>query len=456
MLIGFKIKNFRSFDELQHFSMIAGKTRNFNEHICEKKGKKILKFSSRYGANASGKSNLVLAIDLGKKMILSNSAAIFYNQYFRFDKNNIDKSSYFEYEIEKNGRLYSYGFEVNVNKKIIDSEWLIDMTSPKELVIFEKDNINKTFHSNLKFDNKDDKNRFDICKKDMKDNNNILFLSEMNRRIMLSKEKNDSFKDFINVFDFFVNDLQIILPNQKREIQFNYFSKFKDEIKPLLFKLGLDITDLVEYNTTMDEIKDKLKSEYSAFIEQFNQEFNKFKKAKGYKFEATLRIENSIYTISYVENEEGFKVKAIKVIHGDPDVPFDTYEESDGTLRILELIDVLLSDEKVYIIDEIDRSLHPSLTIEFVKSFLELLKDKNSQLIITTHESRLLDYDILRRDEIWFTDKNEEKATELYSLEQFKDDARFDRKIDKAYLDGRYGAIPIFHEFFEVDNENNK
>lgn len=456
MLIGFKIKNFRSFNELQHFSMIAGKTRNFNEHICEKRGKKILKFSSIYGANASGKSNLVLAIDLGKKMILSNSAAIFSNQYFRFDKNNIDKSSYFEYEIEKNGRLYSYGFEVNVNKKIIDSEWLIDMTSPKELVIFEKDNINKTFHSNLKFDNKDDKNRFDICKKDMKDNNNILFLSEMNRRIMLSKEKNDSFKDFTNVFDFFVNDLQIILPNQKREIQFNYFSKFKDEIKPLLFKLGLDITDLVEYNTTMDEIKDKLKSEYSAFIEQFNQEFNKFKKAKGYKFEATLRIENSIYTISYVENGEEFKVKAIKVIHGDPDVPFDTYEESDGTLRILELIDVLLSDEKVYIIDEIDRSLHPSLTIEFVKSFLELLKDKNSQLIITTHESRLLDYDILRRDEIWFTDKNEEKATELYSLEQFKDDARFDRKIDKAYLDGRYGAIPIFHEFFEVDNENNK
>lgn len=456
MLIGFKIKNFRSFNELQHFSMIAGKTRNFNEHICEKRGKKILKFSSIYGANASGKSNLVLAINLGKKMILSNSAAIFSNQYFRFDKNNIDKSSYFEYEIEKNGRLYSYGFEVNVNKKIIDSEWLIDMTSPKELVIFEKDNINKNFHSNLKFDNKDDKNRFDICKKDMKDNNNILFLSEMNRRIMLSKEKNDSFKDFTNVFDFFVNDLQIILPNQKREIQFNYFSKFKDEIKPLLFKLGLDITDLVEYNTTMDEIKDKLKSEYSAFIEQFNQEFNKFKKAKGYKFEATLRIENSIYTISYVENEGGFKVKAIKVIHGDPDVPFDTYEESDGTLRILELIDVLLSDEKVYIIDEIDRSLHPSLTIEFVKSFLELLKDKNSQLIITTHESRLLDYDILRRDEIWFTDKNEEKATELYSLEQFKDDARFDRKIDKAYLDGRYGAIPIFHEFFEVDNENNK
>ncbi len=456
MLIGFKIKNFRSFNELQHFSMIAGKTRNFNEHICEKRGKKILKFSSIYGANASGKSNLVLAINLGKKMILSNSAAIFSNQYFRFDKNNIDKSSYFEYEIEKNGRLYSYGFEVNVNKKIIDSEWLIDMTSPKELVIFEKDNINKNFHSNLKFDNKDDKNRFDICKKDMKDNNNILFLSEMNRRIMLSKEKNDSFKDFTNVFDFFVNDLQIILPNQKREIQFNYFSKFKDEIKPLLFKLGLDITDLVEYNTTMDEIKDKLKSEYSAFIEQFNQEFNKFKKAKGYKFEATLRIENSIYTISYVENEEGFKVKAIKVIHGDPDVPFDTYEESDGTLRILELIDVLLSDEKVYIIDEIDRSLHPSLTIEFVKSFLELLKDKNSQLIITTHESRLLDYDILRRDEIWFTDKNEEKATELYSLEQFKDDARFDRKIDKAYLDGSYGAIPIFHEFFEVDNENNK
>lgn len=456
MLIGFKLKNFRSFNELQHFSMIAGKTRNFNEHICEKRGKKILKFSSIYGANASGKSNLILAIDLGKKMILSNVTGIISNQYFRFEKNNINKSSYFEYELEKNGKLYSYGFEVNINKKIIDSEWLIDMTNPKELIIFEKDNINKTFRSDLKFNSKDDRDRFNICKKDMEDNNNIFFLSEMNRRIMFSKEKYDSFQDFNNVFDFFINDLQVILPNQNREIQFNYFSKFKDEIKPILFKLGLDITDLVEYNTTMDEIKEKLKGDYSIFIEQFNKEFNKFKNSKANKFEATLRIENSIYTIFYVENEQKLKVKVIKVIHGDPDIPFDTYEESDGTLRILELIDVLLSDEKVYVIDEIDRSLHPSLTIKFIKCFLELLKEKNSQLIITTHESRLLNYNILRRDEIWFTEKNEKKATELYSLEQFKDDARFDRKIDKAYLDGRYGAIPVFYDFFEENNENNK
>lgn len=455
MLLGFKIKNFRSFNELQHFSMIAGKTRNLNDHIYEKKGMKILKFSSIYGANASGKSNLILAIDLGKKMILSNVNGIFSNQYFRFDENNVDKNSYFEYEIEKDGKFYSYGFEININKKVINSEWLIDMTGTKEIIIFEKDNVNKTFKSDLKIVDKDDKARFDICKKDMEDNNSNFFLTEMKRRIMLTKGISKSFVDFNNVFNFFLSDLQLILPNQNREIQVNYFSAYKEEIKPLLKKLGLDIVDLVENETTMDEIKDKLKNDFPIFYDQFNQELMKFKNSKAEKFEATVRIENCIYTISCNSLEENVNVKVIKVIHSNSKIMFDTYEESDGTLRILELIDVLLSDNKVFVIDEIDRSLHPSLTIRFIKCFLELVKSKKTQLIITTHESRLLDYNVLRRDEVWFAEKKEDKSTSLYSLEQFKDDARFDRKIDKAYLDGRYGAVPIFYDFPEVANENN-
>ena len=118
-------------------------------------------------------------------------------------------------------------------------------------------------------------------------------------------------------------------------------------------------------------------------------------------------------------------------------------------------MDILFSDNKVFIIDEIDRSLHPSLTARFLKNYFKILKEKNIQLIITTHESRLLDYNILRRDEVWFTDKESDGATKVYSLEQFKEDARFDRKIDKAYLDGRYGAIPIFMDFPGVENANS-
>ena len=449
MLIGFKIKNFRSFNELQHFSMVAGKTRNFPEHIVEKNNIKILKFSSIYGANASGKSNLVLAIDFGKKVLLDNIQKIINNQYFRLNEVNKDIPSYFEYEIEKNGKLYSYGFEININQKEIVSEWLIDMTKTNPIVIFERDAIKKTIKTDLKIKDKNDSDRFNVCKNDMSNNNKIFFLTEMTRRIQMNNANKDNLNDFINVYDFLINDLQLVLPKQKREIKFNYFSRFKEDIKPLLKKLGLNIEDLVEFESSMTEIKERMGESYSELISEINQIRTQYA-----QFDITLRINNCIYTIKGNQSNEELTVKAIKLLHNNSKIYFDTYEESDGTLRILELIDILLSKDKVFIIDEIDRSLHPALTVRFIKTFLELLNDRNVQLIITTHESRLLSYNILRRDEIWFSEKDVDGSTKLYSLEQFKDDARFDRKIDKAYLDGRYGAIPVFTDFPEVNNEN--
>ncbi len=450
MLIGFKVKNFRSFNDMQHFSMIAGKTRNFQNHISDINNIKILKFSSIYGANASGKSNLVLAIDLGKQLLLNNIQGLFSNQYFRVYEKNKELPSYFEYEIEKNNKLYSYGFEVNINKKEIVSEWLIDMTKNNQLVIFERDAIKNTINTDLKIKDKIDASRFNVCKSDISNNNKIFFLAEMTRRIRMNDIKTSSFADFENVYGFFENDLQLVLPNQDRTINFNYFSQFKNDIKPLLKKLGLDIDDLLECKSSMSEIKEKLSpSQYGDLIFDINQI-----RSSSSKFDIALRIENCIYTIKGNNKDENLEVKVIKVLHNNSDVYFDTYEESDGTIRILELIDILLSNNKVFVIDEIDRSLHPSLTVRFVNTFLNLLKDKNIQLIITTHESRLLSYNVLRRDEVWFSEKQNDGSTKLYSLEQFKDDARFDRKIDKAYLDGRYGAVPIFIDFPGVENES--
>ncbi len=447
MLIGFKIKNFRSFNELQHFSMVAGKTRNSKEHITQKNNLKLLCFSSLHGANASGKSNLVLAIDLGKKIILNGIEGIFQNQYFKLKEENANLPSYFEYEIEKNDKLYSYGFEISIKNKEIISEWLIDMTNSKEKVIFERDLIKKDLTTDLKLKNKVDKNKFDVCKDDTKNNNKILFLTELTRRIKMNPSNDDSFIDFLNIYDFFETDLIIIRPSSSKGIKYNYFSKYKTNIKPLLKKLGLDITDIIEVKSNIPEIMDLLNTKDK---EQLQIDINNLKKYAP-KFDMTLRIQNSIYLISGNNQDDNLDVKTIKLIHNNPKVYFDTYEESDGTLRILELIDILLSENHVFLIDELDRSLHPSLTIKFVKTFLETHNNKNSQLIITTHESRLLTYKILRRDEIWFCDKNENGETTLYSLEQFKDDARFDRKIDKAYLDGRYGAVPNF-----VDGDNNE
>lgn len=148
---------------------------------------------------------------------------------------------------------------------------------------------------------------------------------------------------------------------------------------------------------------------------------------------------------------EGFKIKTILFEHGNKDIMFSLSEESDGTRRLLELIEILFSDNcnKIYIIDEIDRSLHPQLTYKLIETYLKSAADKQMQLIVTTHESRLLDFDLLRRDEIWFVNKDKSGATEVYSLDAYNE--RFDKKIDKAYLEGRYGGVPIFSYVFPIE-----
>ena len=119
-------------------------------------------------------------------------------------------------------------------------------------------------------------------------------------------------------------------------------------------------------------------------------------------------------------------------------------DESDGTRRLLNLLPVLRPTAfsgTVFVIDEIDRSLHPILVKEFVEFFLKSSTGEFRQLILTTQESNLLDQDLLRRDEIWFAEKDQAGATRLYSLLDFK--VRNDLEIRKHYLQGRFGAIPF-------------
>ena len=123
-------------------------------------------------------------------------------------------------------------------------------------------------------------------------------------------------------------------------------------------------------------------------------------------------------------------------------LPFS--EESDGTQRLMHLLPALHSicqGQCLFVIDEIDRSLHPLLAKGFVRAFLEAASGRGSQLIFTTHEIAFLDLDLLRRDEIWFANKKlPEGATELYSLSDYK--VRTDIRIDKSYLEGRFEAVP--------------
>jgi hypothetical protein len=145
-------------------------------------------------------------------------------------------------------------------------------------------------------------------------------------------------------------------------------------------------------------------------------------------------------------NKDVVKIRQITALHetGQGITPLPLHEESDGSQRLLNLLPALFSlksEGGVFVIDELERSMHPILARKFIEFFLKGSRNTNSQAIFTTHESTLLDLDILRRDGIWFTEKNESGATHIYSLAEFN--VRNDLRIDKGYLQGRFGAIPF-------------
>jgi len=136
---------------------------------------------------------------------------------------------------------------------------------------------------------------------------------------------------------------------------------------------------------------------------------------------------------------------ATHTVNGKPfSLPFQ--EESDGTQRLMNLMPALYhlkNSCKVYVIDEMDRSLHPLLSHSILKFFVETCPGGCQQLIVTSHETHLLDQELLRRDEIWFAEKDEHQQTQLSSLSEFG--VRKDLKLERGYLQGRFGGVPIIH-----------
>ncbi len=426
MLIGFKVRNFKSFKDLQYFSMTASKVRNNENHVIEKNNHKILKFSGMFGANGSGKSNLILAMSIVKNIIKKGISSLFNNLYFRGIGSNKKDDSYFEYELALNNKLYSYGFEINILKKEIVSEWLIDMTKNKEKKIFERNLKEKTYYSDI-IDNKH--SNFSNCLEEMKLNNQNLFLSEMVRRLIMSNNNDEFFNDIYNVFKFLMHDTIIIRPSTHKLFDIDYIKQKEKILK------ALDI-DIVDYITELSDIKNiKLKLPDNSFNNLINDIDTLSLRYKN--LSCTLRIENDIYTIKK-QSDNTYDVCSLKFIHNNNN-SFGAYEESDGTIRILELIDILLTNDKLFLIDELDSSLHPLLVSGLLKIFLN--SKTTNQLIITTNEIKILDFNLVRRDEIWFAEKNKNGESKIFSLEEYKDIAKFDKKIDKAYLEGRFGAI---------------
>ena len=256
-----------------------------------------------------------------------------------------------------------------------------------------------------------------------------------------SNGKQGIFSEVLDVFLWF-QSIIIIFPTSQysglnqmvedeavRELFSHLLKYFDTGIESVESKLGY-----VEFDKIFDGIPreeaEKLKIRISNDIQEEPVMF----KVNNQMYLLRKDMEGNIITTKMMQN------------HGNDRELFDYLEESDGTKRLFELIPLFYehNGNSVIFIDEIDRSLHTNLTRKFLELFYELTEGDTSQLIATTHDSNLLDLELVRQDEIWFVKRMEDHSSKIYSLNRFKE--RYDKVIDKEYLLGRYDAIPVFDD----------
>ena len=460
MLKRFNVKNVYSFatrddGKSEEFSMIAGKMRSKKEHIYDDGKLKLLKFAAVYGANASGKSNLVKAFDLMRRIVLTGLPEGHTEKYCKVDPENKNRPSYFEIEVVLGEKYYSYGFEVILSQSRFTSEWLVELhADDTEKELFTRDIEQGMYSLGGDLSRKGLKEKLEVYAEDISDDGSVLFLSVMNQNKKNLYTKYKSAAALHNVYNWIRESLTIIYPDQPLSA-YAYMTKAKqaDVICDLISAFGTGITDFKFVDVDLEQIAQglplTLRKEILAEIEKNQAIVRQNKDIAG--FDLAMRTREDFFIIT-IDGSDNIKCQTIEFTHGQKGALFTLNEESDGTVRILDLLEILIAGEgKTYVIDELDRCLHPMLSYKFVETFFKLAKKKNIQIIVTTHESRLMDFDLLRRDEIWFINKKANGESDIYSLEEYN--ARFDQKIDKAYMEGRYGGVPIFSTIFPIEEE---
>lgn len=408
MLVQFSVENYMSIKEKVVFSMLASSDKELAENLIESKNEKCLKSAVIYGANASGKSNFLKAINSVIFMMRNSNnmqpGMLLPITPFKFDNEFTKRPSSFEFIMIINNIKYVYGFVADSSK--IYEEYLYYYPNGKETEIFERSEVNK-FH-------------YTITERKLKDIEN----KNMENKFFLATATTWNYEKTKPVFDFITNGINVLLDyEQLKGISFEQYNNDKTgELKEFSLKVlneaEININGFTVSNVEITEEQlSMLPPELRTFFPNGSKGVN-------------------ITTTHNIVDDSGKEIS----------IKLDFEEESLGTKNLFILNPFLLrvlKEGKVLIIDELDRSLHPFLVKYIVKLFNSGEYNRNgAQLIFNTHDTNLLSLNLFRRDQIWFTEKDYKKgATDLYPLDDFP--VRKTENIQKGYLNGRYGAIPF-------------
>jgi len=448
MLVQFSVKNFMSFDTEQVLSMVA--TESDPQHPSHlvpgeaHKGGTALRAAALYGPNASGKSNLVKAIGLARDLIVNGRRGEQATgmRPFRLGTKQADKFSKFEFVVRTQDKLYNYGFRLSARR--VEEEWLYATLNKREVVLFQRTTaddgkVNVEPGPEMRGKTKEQAQFLQFIAQGMKPNQ--LFLTEAAERNVATVKP---------LMDWFQNALVLIEAEPRAEgleIIAHEDNTLTGFLSSVLQAAGTGISAV-----ETEEVPFILARGIPDIPEEQREDLlNKLSKADD---NAIAQVEVSDGRRYFLQKKADGEITSIRLrmqhqTEQSRPVYFTMDEESDGTQRLIHLIPALRmlknAPEKTVILDELDRRFHPHLSRLFLQAALDCdPQHTQSQLIFTTHDTNLLDLDLLRRDEIWFVEKDARGASSLYSLAEFK--VRPDLQIEKGYLNGRFGAIPFISD----------
>lgn len=429
MLISFSVENFLSFKDKATFSMVASREKQHQERLVSIQGQKLklLPIAAIYGGNASGKTNFCQAISFARHQVVIGNRpdARIPVEPFGLSKIYRKKPSGFVFEILVGEQCFEYGFYLN--SKQVEQEWLVEILKTTEKDVYRRTGDSIVFRPDL------DKDQF----------MHFAFKGTRENQLFLTNSVNQKIEVFKPIYEWFRSTLLLIAPDTR----FESFEQFIKEESPIyefmneaLVRLDTGIARIGSEESPFDSIP--LPSELRTQIKESLAE------------NRPVRIRHDVHSERYVVELKDGKISAQKLMshHIDDDneeVKFDLRSESDGSLRLIDLLPAFLAmtsdaegTAKVLIIDELDRSLHTLLTTQLLKSYLAGCgPETRSQLLITTHDVLLMDQDLLRRDEMWVAERNPDGSSELIAFSDYKE-IRSDKDIRKSYLQGRLGGIP--------------
>ena len=414
MLLEFACSNHKSIRSEVVFSAVAGTDTTYEDKIKVIDGTRVLKSAVVYGANGSGKSNFIDAISFVKNLVMGsilNPPGQGIRQ-IPHKLDGFDKDSTYRIQFITNDVRYVFGFTLK-NMVVVD-EYLYCFPNGRQTKVFEKSS--EMFTAGSKF-----RGRFNTCKDVLKPN-----------RLLLSCAANfSSVEEVVAAYKFFSDELVIFGPvNENNWMNYSLYQisqneKMKQAVLSFIKELGMGIKDI---EVTIDQ-KQLESSELPPFL---SDEFK------------NMLLQKKVDAINAKVIYDSFETDLIQ-------------EESTGVRKLFgmlcPLIDIMLNG-KVLICDEIESSLHESLVYGLVKLFMSVKTEKFAQMIFTTHETGLLNLDVFRRDQIWFTElKAEDRSTDLYSLTEIRN-VRKEDNFGRGYISGKYGAIPMLNlDFANIVSE---